>query len=151
MQFSNFIAIFYSFGFRNPWNLRWNDDLDGDGSGGGGGGGNGGGDGGNNLSLCLIVGHFVFDSSFVDDGTKNVYGAEFKSLRLCLDVLRLRPKNENARIPNVDVSHSALRLILSEFTLFEPFLHETTKLFDFCLRLFVLLLESCSLDAIELN
>lgn len=96
--------------------------------------------------VVVIVGDDAFDAHSVHAAV------EFEMLRLCFDVLRPRPKrrNENERRPNVELSHSALKLILSAFTLlFEPFLQETTKLFALCFRLFVLWLESCSQDAIE--
>lgn len=108
--------------------------------------------GASSLSLYVIIGHFKLANSKVgDDGfdAHSVHGAEFESLRLRFDVLRLRPnlRNENERIPNVVLSHSVLKQqlpVLKRFTLFASFVLVMIALFDLCFRLFFELLELCS-------
>lgn len=148
-------AIIQRFGHNN---LLCVDDASGDsGSGGGGGGG---------LfdvpsaSLHTIVGHFkfvslegdaieLFDAPAAAAAHSGVHGGddalEFKSLRLCFDELRLRPnlrKENRGRKLNVELSHSALKLIAfsvlaaaaaSFESLFDV---DTTRLLALCFRLF---------------
>lgn len=163
-------------------NLLWVDDASGE-SGSGGGGGGGGLFDAPSASLQTIVGHFKFVSldgdaiELFDAAHSGVHGGddalEFKSARLCFDALRLRPnlrKENRGRKLNVELSHSALKLI--EFSalvaaaaaavasLESLFDVDTTRLLALCFRLFffdeldlLMLLEALSSDsmlAIEL-
>lgn len=109
----------------------------------------------------MIVGHFKFVSldgdaielfdapvthSGVHDGDGDGDALEFKSVRLCLDELRLRPnfRKENlGRKLNVELSHSALKLmafsvlvddVVASFK--SAFDVDTTRLLALCFRLF---------------
>lgn len=141
-------------------NLLCVDDASGD-------SGSGGGGGGSlfdapSASLHTIVGHLKFGSlsgdaiglfdapataqSGVHDGDDAL---EFKSVRLCFDELRLRPnlrKENRGRKLNVELSHSALKLIAfavlvaaAAVASFESLFDvDTTRLLALCFRLFFL-------------
>lgn len=133
-------------------NLLFVDDA----SGGGGGGGGGLIDANvpPSASLYVIVGHFMFVSLGVDgdaiefdaphSGVHDGDALELESVRLCFDELRLRPnfrKENRGRKLNVELSHSALKLIPFSVLVvasFESVFDDdtTTRLFALCFRLF---------------
>lgn len=93
----------------------------------------------------MIIGHFNCNSLdvIVVFVAQLLSGQEdeFELGRLDFDELRPRPNFRNekrGRKPNVELSHSALRLILSVLTIFASFCVDTTKLFALCFRLFFL-------------
>lgn len=119
----------------------------------GGGGGGGGGlidESGPSASLYVIMGHFKFvplgDAIEFDAKHSGVHDGdalEFESVRLCFDELRLRPnfrKENRGRKLNVELSHSALKLIpfavLVVASFESVFDVDTIRLFVLCFRLF---------------
>lgn len=86
---------------------------------------------------------------FVNAAHSGVHGGdaalEFDSVRLCFDELRLRPnlrKENRGRKLNVELSHSALKLIAFSVLVTPPFESlfdvDTTRLLALCFRLFFL-------------